>query len=131
MGRAFREGKQQDLKHKWRTHSRQIPAAVHDFSIEALAERARFARTVGKAMANMSLLLTLEEDEWLWQRLDISSGMDPTHKLVLHENGCDPAEICFTSDFQTAVTAANELADRCGQVILIEATPDSLSTLPR
>ena len=126
MGRAFREGRQQDLKERWSRYPRLAREARTDFSIEALAERARFARTVGEAMANMSLILTLEQDEWLWQRLDMSSGgADPTHKLVLHERGCDPAEICYTHDFDTAVTAANELAAKCGQIVLIEPIPST------
>lgn len=122
MGRAFREGRQRDLSDRLKQRS-QIPKdSSRSLSLEALAERARFARTVGTAMANMSLMLTLEEDEWIWQRLDVKSEIDPTHKLMLHEYGCDPAEICFTTDFETAVTAANELAEKCGQVVLIEPT---------
>ena len=122
MGRAFREGRQRDLSKRLDRNQRSTRLGLDNFSIEALAERARFARTVGEAMANMSLLLTLEEDEWIWQRLDISNGTDPTHKLMLHENGCMPQEICFTTDFDTAVTAANELAGKCGQIVLIEST---------
>ena len=57
----------------------------HDRTIAALAERAKFARSVGNYMMNQSLLLTMENDEWIWQNLHISKEIDASYRLMLHE----------------------------------------------
>tara|TARA_B100000287_G_scaffold139808_1_gene131727 strand:- start:1320 stop:1715 length:396 start_codon:yes stop_codon:yes gene_type:complete len=120
MGRAFREGRINNGKIKPRTHPLLAKMVNHDKTIAALAERAKFARSVGNYMMNQSLLLTMENDEWVWQNLRISKNLDASYRLMLHEQNCEPFEICMTLDFQTAVAAANELAIKCEQVVEIE-----------
>jgi len=120
MGRAFREGRIKNGKLKPRAHPLLAKMVSHDKTIAALAERAKFARSVGNYMMNQSLLLTMENDEWVWQNLRISKDLDASYRLMLHEKNCEPFEICMTLDFQTAVAAANELATKCEQVVEIE-----------
>ena len=120
MGRAFREGRIKDKKIVPRSHPLLARMNNHDRTIAVLAERARFARSVGNYMMNQSLLLTMENDEWIWQNLHISKNLDASYRLMLHEQNCEPFEICMTLDFQTAVAAANELAIKCEQVVEIE-----------
>ncbi|MED5271694.1 MAG: hypothetical protein VX613_02260 [Candidatus Thermoplasmatota archaeon] len=120
MGRAFREGRINNAKLKPRAHPLLAKMVNHDKTIAALAERAKFARSVGNYMMNQSLLLTMENDEWVWQNLRISKNLDASYRLMLHEQNCEPFEICMTLDFQTAVAAANELAIKCEQVVEIE-----------
>ena len=120
MGRAFREGRINNGKLKPRAHPLLAKMVNHDKTIAALAERAKFARAVGNYMMNQSLLLTMENDEWVWQNLRISKNLDASYRLMLHEQNCKPFEICMTLDFQTAVAAANELAIKCEQVVEIE-----------
>ena len=120
MGRAFREGRIKNKKIKVRAHPLLAKMTNQNKSIAALAERAKFARAVGNYMMNQSLLLTMENDEWVWQNLRISTNIDASYRLMLHEQDCVPFEICMTLDFQTAVAAANELATKCDQVVEIE-----------
>jgi hypothetical protein len=120
MGRAFREGRLKKNKITPRAHPLLAKMTNHDKTIAALAERAKFARSVGNYMMNQSLLLTMENDEWVWQNLRITKNSDASYRLMLHEQNCKPYEICMTLDFQTAVAAANELATKCDQVVEIE-----------
>jgi hypothetical protein len=120
MGRAFREGRTKKQKLIPRAHPLLAKMTSHDKTIAALAERAKFARSVGNYMMNQSLLLTMENDEWVWQNLRIAKNLGASYRLMLHEQNCEPFEICMTLDFQTAVAAANELAIKCEEVVEIE-----------
>ena len=120
MGRAFREGRKKDTKIVPKAHPLLAKMGTQDKTIAVLAERAKFARSVGNYMINQSLLLTMENDQWIWQNLHISKNLDASYRLMLHEQNCEPFEICMTLDFQTAVAAANELAIKCEQVVEIE-----------
>ena len=84
MGRAFREGRINNGKLKPRAHPLLAKMVNHDKTIAALAERAKFARSVGNYMMNQSLLLTMENDEWVWQNLRISKNLDASYRLMLH-----------------------------------------------
>ena len=110
MGRAFREGRVKNKKIKVKAHPFLAKMVNQNRTIAALAERAKFARAVGNYMMNQSLLLTMENDEWIWQNLRVSTNINASYRLMIHEQNCDPFEICMTLDFQTAVAAANEEA---------------------
>ena len=56
MGRAFREGRIKDRKIIPKAHPLLARMTNHDRTIAALAERAKFARSVGNYMMNQSLL---------------------------------------------------------------------------
>tara|TARA_Y100001980_G_scaffold46347_1_gene30346 strand:+ start:621 stop:1004 length:384 start_codon:yes stop_codon:yes gene_type:complete len=120
MGKAFREGRLKNKKIMPRAHPLLAKMTNHDRTIAVLAERAKFARSVGNYMINQSLLLTMDNHEWSWQKMHISKNLSASYRLMLHEKNCEPFEICMTPDFQTAVAAANELASKCDQVVEIE-----------
>lgn len=118
MGRAFREGVAPERRVSTLDTKMQNDTTVKDGRMAHIWTRANDSNINQGEAAVVPAMLTIEDDEWVWQQVSPEILSKLSHRLVLH--GEDVTPLGGTMDFQTAAAYANHLAKTRGQVVLIE-----------
>jgi len=115
MGRAFREGVAPERRVVTKKRDLRFELAIGDGRLSHLWERANKSATASEKRRKVPAMLTIEDDQWVWQEISPAVLNELTHRLVGGGTtiGCTP-------DFKTAHTYANHLAQEEGKVIIIE-----------
>ena len=116
MTRAFREGVD-------RSRRVQQPARRRTWKpfrdLQGLSTR---TNTIGKEMGPLSgipAMVTIENEQWIFQRIEEGVLYNLTHRLIIHEEG-EPKTIGATSGMKTAIQVAQAMASKEGKIVLIK-----------
>ena len=116
MTRAFREGVD-------RSRRLQQPARRRTWKpfrdLQGLSTR---TSSIGKAMGPLSgipAMVTIENEQWVFQRIEEGVLYNLTHRLIIHEEG-EPKTIGATSGMKTAIQVAQAMASKEGKIVLIK-----------
>mgnify|MGYP001594910912 CR=1 FL=1 len=116
MTRAFREGVD-------RSRRVQQPARRRTWKpfrdLQGLSNR---TVTIGNAMGPLSdipAMVTIENEHWIFQRIEEGVLYNLTHRLIIHEEG-EPKTIGATSGMETAMQVAQAMASKEGKIVLIK-----------
>lgn len=119
MGRAFREGIAPELRVATSMKQQKLDLAVGEGRLSKLWHRSNINLEGQGIVVDVPAMLTIENDEWVWQQVseDILAGL--SHRVVLHDEH-SPQTLGCVEDFKMAIAYANYLAQTKGQVVLIE-----------
>jgi len=119
MGRAFREGIETSKKVSSKElQEGQHGVALRDSNLSGLMKRAMLMQSIKMKSDPIPALLSMENDEWVWQMIKPEQMDSVSHRIVLQSE--NPFELAHTSNFSVALTAANEIAEKYGKPVLIE-----------
>ncbi len=119
MGRAFREGIETSNKMSSKElQEGQHGVALRGSNLSGLMKRAMLMQSIKMKSEPIPALLTMENDEWIWQMMKVEQMGSVSHRIVLQSDS--PFELAHTSNFSVALTAANEIAEKYGKPVLIE-----------
>ena len=113
MGRAFREGISPERRVRFK---QRIPR------LRDLGRRASLSRLQSSSAQRVPAMITLEDDEWIWEQVSSEVLASLSHRLMVEDVDGSTRPLGCTADFETALALAREMAD-AGQVVLIEANP--------
>ena len=65
-------------------------------------------------------LVTISQDEWIWQAVSTEILETLSHRLVIHSDGGVRREILMTQNLNTAMDAASIIVELDGNCVLIE-----------
>ena len=65
-------------------------------------------------------LVTISQDEWIWQAVSTEMLDTMSHRLVFHSDGGLRREILMTQNLNTAMDAASIIVELDGNCVLIE-----------
>lgn len=119
MGRAFREGVAPERRVVTQKRDLRFELAIGDGRLSHLWNRATKSQQASNPDGQVPAMLTIEDDQWVWQQVspDVLAAM--SHRLVLHQTNGQHTLGC-TPDFKTACAYANHLAETENKVVLIE-----------
>ncbi len=119
MGRAFREGIAPGKRVASSMTQHKIDLAVGDGHLSKLWNRSNQNIINQGVKTDIPAMLTIENDEWVWQQVseEVLAGL--SHRVVLHSEN-SPQTLGCVEDFKMAIAYANYLAQTEGQVVLIE-----------
>ena len=117
MARAFRAGVENERKLKMPIR-RRIWQPVRDLA--SLTTRAE--RTVQQMgpLVDVPALVRIENEHWVFERIDASTLHTLTHRLVL-QTASGEEVLGVTEDFSTALEVARCMAENDQRVVLIQA----------
>jgi len=81
------------------------------------------AKNTGKAqgpLVPIEALMTVSENEWIWQVVDRGVLDSLSHRLVFQSTGGQRREILMTESLETAIGAASMIVELDGGCVLIE-----------
>jgi len=85
-----------------------------------LVERARDNSSEQGPLIPIEALVTVENDEWIWKKVDQKALENLSHRLVLQNSNGFRREILMTSNIDNAMDAASIIVDLDGGCVLIE-----------
>tara|TARA_B100000287_G_scaffold418202_1_gene454858 strand:- start:33 stop:395 length:363 start_codon:yes stop_codon:yes gene_type:complete len=85
-----------------------------------LVERARNNSSEQGPLIPLEALVTVENDEWIWKKVDRKVLKNLSHRLVLQNPNGYRREILMTSNMDNAMDAASIIVDLDGGCVLIE-----------
>tara|TARA_B100001250_G_scaffold124281_2_gene105642 strand:- start:14976 stop:15362 length:387 start_codon:yes stop_codon:yes gene_type:complete len=85
-----------------------------------LVERARDNSSEQGPLIPIEALVTVENDEWIWKKVDRKALENLSHRLVLQNSNGFRREILMTSNIDNAMDAASIIVDLDGGCVLIE-----------
>ena len=85
-----------------------------------LVERARNNSSEQGPLIPLEALVTVENDEWIWKKVDRKVLKNLSHRLVLQNSNGYRREILMTSNMDNAMDAASIIVDLDGGCVLIE-----------
>ena len=115
MTRAFRDGIDRSRRVQQPTR-RRTWKPFRD--LQGLSTR---TSTTGKAMGSLSgipAMVTIENEQWVFQRIEEGILYNLTHRLIIHEEG-ESKTIGATSGMKTAIQVAQAMAAKEGKIVLI------------
>ena len=83
-------------------------------------ERARNNSSEQGPLIPLEALVTVENDEWIWKKVDRKVLKNLGHRLVLQNSNGYRREILMTSNMDNAMDAASIIVDLDGGCVLIE-----------
>ena len=119
MGRAFREGVEPERRVVTQERDLRFELAIGDGKLSHLWDRANKSQQDSNFTGTVPAMLTIEDDQWVWQQVSPEVLAAMTHRLVLHQDSGQQTLGC-TADFKIAFDYANHLAETENKVVLIE-----------
>ena len=116
MARAFRSGVETNKKVRMPLRHR-VWQPIRD--LQSLTTR---AQRTGKGMGplvEVPALVRIENEHWIFQRIEEGVLYNLTHRLIIHEEG-KPKTIGATSGMETAMQVAQAMASKEGKIVLIK-----------
>jgi len=116
MTRAFREGVDRNRRVQQPTR-RRTWKPFRD--LQGLSNR---TLTIGNAMGPLTdipAMVTIENEHWIFQRIEEGVLYNLTHRLIIHEEG-EAKTIGATSGMETAMQVAQAMASKEGKIVLIK-----------
>ena len=119
MGRAFREGVSPGRRVVTIERDQRFELAISEGRLSHLWKRATRSNRTKQEKIEVPAMLTIEDDQWVWQQVSPEVLVGLTHRLVVPGDKRGRTLGC-TADFKTAHAYANHMAITRGQVVLIE-----------
>ena len=119
MGRAFREGVAPGRRVVTIERDQRFELAIAEGRLSHLWKRATRSNRTKQEKIEVPAMLTIEDDQWVWQQVSPEVLVGLTHRLVVADAKRGRTLGC-TADFKTAHAYANHMAQTKGQVVLIE-----------
>ncbi|DAC13921.1 MAG TPA: hypothetical protein D7H86_03700 [Candidatus Poseidoniales archaeon] len=116
MGRAFREGVEKHRKISMRVKPKQW-RPLDD--LKGLTSRTQQTKLTMGPLQEVPAMVRIEEEHWVFERISQEVLTQLTHRLVIHKPSGTTA-IGGTLDLQTAVEVARRMAQKNGEVVMIE-----------
>ena len=116
MGRAFREGVEKHRKISMRIKPKQW-RPLDD--LKGLTSRTQQTKLTMGPLQEVPAMVRIEEEHWVFERISQEVLTQLTHRLVIHKPSGTKA-IGGTLDLQTAVEVARRMAQKNGEVVMIE-----------
>ena len=85
-----------------------------------LVKRARENGSEQQPLTPIEALVTISQDEWIWQAVSTEMLDTMSHRLVFHSDGGLRREILMTQNLNTAIDAASIIVELDGNCVLIE-----------
>ena len=85
-----------------------------------LVKRARENGSEQEPLTPIEALVTISQDEWIWQAVSTEMLDTMSHRLVFHSDGGLRREILMTQNLNTAIDAASIIVELDGNCVLIE-----------
>ena len=85
-----------------------------------LVKRARENGSEQQPLTPIEALVTISQDEWIWQAVSTEMLDTMSHRLVFHSDGGLRREILMTQNLNTAMDAASIIVELDGNCVLIE-----------
>ena len=116
MGRAFREGVEKHRKISMRVKPKQW-RPLDD--LKGLTSRTKQTKLTMGPLQEVPAMVRIEQEHWVFERISQEVLTQLTHRLVIHKPSGTTA-IGGTLDLQTAVEVARRMAQKNGEVVMIE-----------
>lgn len=117
MARAFREGVEEKKKMKMTIRQR-FWKPMRKF--ESLTSRATQIRQSMGPIVDVPALVRIEDEHWVFERIDEATLQHLTHRLVLHSEEGETT-LGVTADFETALQVAKCMAEQQQKVVMIRS----------